>query len=78
MELAINLGFGELLNLINQLPANQIAKIKNEFPEHYIAEKAKTEIINFQKFILTGPVMTDEQYAGFKQRREHFNTWRIG
>ncbi len=77
MEFTINLGFGEIVNLLNQLPANQIAKIKNEFPEHFIAEKAKIDISDFQKFILAGPLMSDDQYAGFIRQRKHFNAWRI-
>jgi hypothetical protein len=28
-----------ILNLLNQLPANQIAKIKKEFTENYIADQ---------------------------------------
>ena len=76
MELTLNLGFGQIVNLLNQLPANQIAKIKNEFTEFHVAEKAKAEISDFQKFILAGPVMSEEQYANFNQQRQHFNAWR--
>ena len=76
MEITLNLAFGQIVNLLSQLPASQIAKIKNEFTEYYIAEKAKTEISDFQKFILTGPVMSDEQYSTFNQQRQHFNAWR--
>ena len=76
MELTLNLGFGQIVNLLNQLPANQIAKIKYEFSEFHIAEKAKSEISDFQKFILTGPVMSEEQYSNFIQQRQSFDTWR--
>jgi len=77
MELTLNIGFGELVGFLNRLPANQIEKIKHEFPEHYIAEKAKAEISSFQKFILDGPVMSDEQYANYNRQREHTIAWRI-
>ena len=40
-------------------------------------KEAKLEISDFQKFILTGPVMSDEQYTNFKQQRHQFNLWRI-
>ena len=36
-------------------------------------EKTKYD---FQKFILSGPVMSDNQYQEFKQQREGFNLWR--
>ena len=55
----MELTFGQIVNLINQLPANQIAKIKNEVLEIPIAEKAKVETSNFRKFILAGPVMSE-------------------
>jgi len=76
MELTLNIGFGQIVNLLGQLPANQIAKIKNEFTECDIAEKAKAEISDFRKFILSGPVMSEEQYSDFNQKRKHFNLWR--
>ena len=77
MELTLNMSYEQIANLIGQLPANQIAKITKEFSESYITEKAKTEISDFQKFILSGPVMSDEQYSNFKQQRQHFNAWRV-
>lgn len=77
MELTLNMSYEQIAGLIKQLPANQIAKITKEFSESYISERAKTEISDFQKFILSGPVMSDEQYSNFKQQREHFNAWRI-
>jgi len=76
MELTLNLGYGQIFNLVSQLPANQIAKIKYEISEKSIAEKAKKEVSDFQKFILAGPVMNDEQYSNFNQQREHFDLWR--
>ena len=36
-------------------------------------EEAKSD---FQRFILSGPVMSDSQYQNFKQQREEFNSWR--
>ena len=76
MELRLNVGFGQLVELINRLPASQIAKIKNEFPDRNIALKAKEEVIDFQKFILKGPVMSKEQYSNFKEQRKQFSLWR--
>jgi hypothetical protein len=77
MELTLNMSYEQVVNLIRQLPANQIAKITKEFSESYVTKKAKTEVSDFQKFILAGPTMSDEQYSNFKQQRQHFNTWRI-
>ena len=76
MELSMNVGFGQLVDLINRLPACQIAKIKNEFSDSDIASKAKAEILDFQRFILEGPVMSEEQYSNFKEQRKQFSLWR--
>lgn len=54
MELTLNLGYRQIFHLLNQLPANQIAKIKYELSENNITEKAKSEVSDFQKFILSG------------------------
>jgi sugar (pentulose or hexulose) kinase len=77
MEVTVNLGYAQIVDIVRQLPANQIAKVKKELPENYIQTKAKSEISEFQKFILTGPVMSDEQYKNFKQQRHQFNLWRV-
>jgi len=76
MELTMNVEFGQIVRLLGQMPAKQIAKIKNEFPETYIVEKAMAEVSEFQKFILDGPIMSDEQYSNFNRQREHFIAWR--
>ncbi|GHT61429.1 hypothetical protein FACS189451_03440 [Bacteroidia bacterium] len=76
MELTLNLGYTQIIDLVRQLPANQIEKMKKELTESYVQTKAKAEVSDFQKFILTGPVMSNEQYMNFKQQRQQFNLWR--
>jgi len=76
MELTLDLGYKQILHLVNQLPANQIAKIKYELLDNFIEEKSKNEVSDFQRFILEGPIMSDEQYSIFYQQRKHFNQWR--
>ena len=76
MELTLELGYSQIFHLVSQLPANQIAKMRYELSENSIAEKAKEEMSEFQKFILAAPVMSDEQYADFNKQRTHLNQWR--
>jgi hypothetical protein len=40
MELKINIGYSELLNLIKQLPPNEFFRLKIELSKIYMAEKA--------------------------------------
>lgn len=76
MELTLNLGYAQIIDLVRQLPANQIEKMKKELTENFILTKAKSEVSDFQKFILAGPVMSNDQYQIFKQQRQQFNSWR--
>ncbi|MBW8051068.1 MAG: hypothetical protein FVQ77_12165 [Cytophagales bacterium] len=36
----------------------------------------KKKLINFQKLLLEGPVMSDEDYNYFVEKRNHFNQWK--
>ena len=76
MKVTLNLEYAQIINLVKQLPANQIEKIKKELTGSFILTKAKSEISDFQQFILSGPVMSDDQYQDFKQQRQQFNLWR--
>jgi hypothetical protein len=76
MELTLNLEYAQIINLVRQLPVNQKEEIKKELAENFILTKAKSEVSDFKKFVLSGPVMSDEQYEEFKQHREQFNLWR--
>jgi len=76
MELTLNIGYEQLLFLIKQLPANQIAKLKTDLCDRNVLSKSKTEITEFQKFLLKGPVMSKEQYETYLENRKHFNLWR--
>ena len=76
MELTMNIEFGQIMHLLGQMPAKQVAKIRNEFSELYVAEKAKAEVTDFQQFLLSAPVMSTEQYSNFSEQRQHINSWR--
>jgi hypothetical protein len=62
MELKIEIGFDQLLDAVKQLPDEQRAKLKAE-----LNKKPKTApaLNDFQKFLLNGPVMSDEQYKEY-------------
>ncbi len=38
--------------------------------------KTKPEVAEFQKFLLSCPVMTDEEYEFVQEKRKHFNEWK--
>lgn len=37
---------------------------------------ASSDMTDFQKLLLTGPVMDDKQYEEYKTLRKRFNEWR--
>lgn len=61
MELRLEIGYNELLELIRQLPVNQLEKLKSELSEKIIDEKSKKKHLEFQVFLLNGPIMADDQ-----------------
>lgn len=76
MEVTLNLEYRQVLDIIKQLPASQIEKIREELAENFLQTKVKPANSDFQKFILSGPIMSDSQYQVFKQEREQLNLWR--
>ncbi|MCR9098845.1 MAG: hypothetical protein NXI25_02765 [bacterium] len=76
MELKLNIGYQELVELIKQLPANQIKRLKTELA--LIEKDHPTEDggSDFQEFLSKGPVMKEEQYQVFLSNRKYFNAWR--
>ena len=76
MQLTVNIRYEQLIKIIRHLPANQRAKIKSDLDNNVAESKSETERADFQKFLLKGPIMTDNQYDAFKENRKVFNQWR--
>jgi len=67
---------------INVFPVLEIftRKEKKKKPisfNHLLNVQADVKTSDFQKFILSAPVMSDNQYSDFKQQRQHFDEWRV-
>lgn len=77
MELKLNIGYNELLELIRQLPAKQLAKLKAELNENLSTKNQKRNTNDFQKLLLSGPTMSDTQYDQYLSIRKHINLWRV-
>lgn len=73
MELKINIGYQEVLELIRQMSPSQLEGVRAVLEEKEVTEnKSKTTL---QQLLLNGPVMDDEQYKDFLEQRQLF-TWR--
>lgn len=75
MELKVRIGYEELLKLIQQLPKEQLLRLKNEL-EKFGKENSSTESDKLKELALSGPIMSDEQYGIFQDFREELNKWR--
>jgi len=76
MELKLNIGYQELIELIKQLPVNQIRQLKAELTLITAENNVEKGTSNFQEFLLNGPVMEEDQYQDFLSNRKNFNAWR--
>lgn len=76
MELKLNIGYQELIEMIKQLPASQIRKLKADIALLVADNDVENGISDFQEFLLEGPLMDDDQYQEFLFNRKHFSTWR--
>jgi len=76
MQLTVDIKYEQLIDIIRNLPANQLAKIKSDLENTVAVNKSGTGKTDFQKFLLKGPVMSHDQYSAFKENRKAFNQWR--
>lgn len=76
MQNTVDISYEQLINLIRHLPANQLAKIKYDLENIVSTDEAEIRKTDFQVFISKGPVMSDAQYAAFKENRKSLNQWR--
>ena len=76
MQLTVDIPYEQLIDIIRQLPANQLEKLKSDLENRVALNKVETGKTDFQDFLLKGPVMTNEQYLTFKENRKSFNQWR--
>lgn len=61
-----------------QIIVNQIVKLIIDAQSILEEEEKSENIASFQAFLLTAPVMSDEQYDSFVESRKMFARWRMG
>jgi len=76
LELKLKIEYQELLSLIRQLSESQLKKLKADIDRVNGQKKSQIKISDFQKLLLSGPVMSDEQYQQYIDNRKKFNQWR--
>lgn len=74
MQIQIDIGFEQLVQLAKRLPASQWTKLKQVVDK----EKANSDpVSDLESFLLTAPTFTQKQLDRIAQTRKEINQWRI-
>jgi predicted NACHT family NTPase len=73
MQVQVDIGFDQLVDLAKRLPATQWTKLKQEVEEE--APKYKDRE-SFRKLLLNGPTFSKKQLDAVAKTRQEINQWR--
>lgn len=73
MQVQVNIGFEQLVQIVKMLPASQWNKLKKEVEGKKAAQKDTYEL---EAFLLTAPTFTQEQLDEIARTRQEINQWR--
>jgi hypothetical protein len=76
MEVKMNIEYPQLLELIKQMPVNQLNKLIVDVKSILENERKVENTTTFQEFLLKAPTMSKEQYEVFKENRKLLSQWR--
>ena len=73
MQVQVDIGFEQLVQIAKKLPATQWMQLKNEVDNQSIAVKPVSDL---EAFLLTAPTFTQEQLDEVANARQAINQWR--
>ncbi len=73
MQIQVDIGFDQLVQLAKRLPATQWTKLKQEVDSEKVADK---EVFDMVDFLLTAPTFTKKQLNEIAKTRKAINQWR--
>ena len=73
MELQVNIGFEQLVQLAKRLPVTQWEKLKKEVEAQTPNDKERED---YKKLLLNGPTFTKKQLDVVAETRKSINQWR--
>jgi hypothetical protein len=81
MELKINVGYPQVLELIGQLPEQDIQRLMRHFQGKFaISAKNQTNLqrhTSIQELVMQAPTWTDEEYNNYLETRQYINQSRL-
>lgn len=75
MELRINVDYNQILNLIHQLPEQEIEKLSSTLQTELSLKKKNRK--NLGELILSAPTWSDSDYEGYIENRNQINKTRL-
>ena len=73
MQIQVDIGFEQLMEIIKKLPANKLSKLKAELGGKTIKDSKNNDI---EAFLMTAPVFSKTQIAAITKTRKDINKWR--
>jgi hypothetical protein len=73
MQVQVEIGFEQLLKIIQTLPSGKLLQLKAEIDNRVAASKDNS---NLENLLINGPVATEEELAVIEENRHKFVQWR--
>ena len=73
MQIQVDIGFEQLMEIIKKLPANKLSMLKAELGKK---TQGKSSAGDLEAFLLSAPTFTKTQIAVISKTRKAINQWR--
>jgi len=73
MQVQVDIGFDQLVQLAKRLPAMQWTKLKQEVEAQMPADRDRED---FRKLLMNGPVFSKKQLDAVAETRKRIDEWR--
>jgi len=81
MELKINIGYPQVMELVGQLPEQDIQKLMEQIQSRFVNPVSKRmcyeEHTPIRELIMQAPTWTDEEYNNYLESRQYINQSRL-
>ena len=75
MELKINIGYTQVLELVEQLPDKDVKNLMKRIQGKF--DNPNRERVPIHELIMQAPTWTDEEYKNYLEVRKHINKSRL-
>ena len=76
MDLKINIGYQQFLELIGQLPAAELEKLLVAIQHELKSKKKKNQKTPLQALLLQAPTWSEKEYQQYLEAKAHLNQFR--